>query len=64
MGSRVKATTMENSIAVCGKLGTIRCHGYLQRHDITVTGTAEGVLMFTARSLAARRWLSGAPLNG
>lgn len=60
MGSRMKATNLSNSIAVCGQLGTEKCHGLLQRHEISFEGDAEKTLTFTARTAAAQQWMEAA----
>lgn len=59
MGSRMKATNVNNSIAVCGRMvGADRsCHSYLQRHEIDWEGDAEGDLIFTPNSPGAQRWM-------
>lgn len=58
MGSRWKATTPENSVAVCGS-GTTGCHGLLQQHRIAWEGNAEQQLTFTPQDERAAAWLAG-----
>lgn len=61
MGSRLKATNPHNSVAVCGRLGNVGCHGHLQRHEIHFEGDAEGVLVFTPITPNAHLWMKGLP---
>jgi hypothetical protein len=61
MGGRLKATNPHNSVAVCGRLGTVGCHGYLQRHEIQFDGDAEATLTFTPQTTNAALWMKGLP---
>lgn len=48
----------KNSVALCGS-GTTGCHGFAQRHQVTVGGSvlgAEAKLVFTTNSEAAAEW--------
>lgn len=57
VGSRLKATTPENSIAVHGD-GVNGVHGLLQRHEIAWDGNGEKAVVFTIASRAAAKLLS------
>lgn len=52
LGGRVSRS---NSIAVCGD-GVRGCHGFAQRHEIHIGGDAEGVLLVSAATAAAKAW--------
>ncbi len=57
--SRGGKVSKANSIAVCGELGTVKCHGLLPRGEIAVlgSGSAEQCLWFHPKSVAAAAWL-------
>lgn len=52
LGGRVSP---QNSIAVCGN-GVEGCHGFAQRHDIWIEGSAEGRLRVMVATEVATAW--------
>jgi hypothetical protein len=57
VGSRRKATSVTNSIPVCGD-GVRGCHGRLQRYEIRARHY-DGAWLFVPQTQEAERWMGG-----